>query len=320
MTKGSLNEDSSHIGNVDISVESEAESSDDPKQVNALCYYRLVPKSASPLSLSLEGEESAQSSHYMICLLASTDALLDLFRPDLDAFCCQLVVQLNSFDTDCIEKEAQRLLCNWYQTTATYLCSCLAKFNSNIKFIIYASVMNAKVEVRGADDELCTQVERFVKCCSLSEMLNSSEMSGSGSGDILLVDTKVMAESTSHTSPLIIEFKDGAFTFSNHACTKYCEDWAMALTQGDMNNPAYLKQVIDNYKLKAIQDLNTLKRHVRQAEASHYSLFKCLTYLQSCGNEAVLMRLAQNELQSSSESSSVLSVLNEYIQENSHQI
>jgi hypothetical protein len=105
MTKSSLTEKSSHIGNIDIRLDqlmhsmsstlnllfrmemSEGGQSSDesqespPEEVNVLCYYQLLPKSASSdiLSLSLEGNDTAQSSHYMICLLASADALLDLY-------------------------------------------------------------------------------------------------------------------------------------------------------------------------------------------------------------------------------------------------
>ncbi len=33
-------------------------------------------------------------------------------------------------------------------------------------------------------------------------------------------------------------------------CSVFCEDWARALVKGEKYNPVFLRQVIENYKLK----------------------------------------------------------------------
>lgn len=54
------------------------------------------------------------------------------------------------------------------------------------------------------------------------------------------------------------------------------DDWAAAMLK-DTSNPAFLRQIIEDFKLKTIQDLNTLKRLVRQAETDHYALYRYIS-------------------------------------------
>ena len=54
---------------------------------------------------------------------------------------------------------------------------------------------------------------------------------------------------------------------------------------GDPKNPEYLRQVIEDCKLRTIQDLNNLKRLVRQAESDHYALYR---YVLGCVSQVWL--------------------------------
>lgn len=67
--------------------------------------------------------------------------------------------------------------------------------------------------------------------------------------------------------------------------------------------------------MQAIQDMNNLKRFIRQAEMSHYALFRCCLFLQSCGNGDVLLQNARAEHSSFPEACGIINVLEEFLSE-----
>lgn len=66
---------------------------------------------------------------------------------------------------------------------------------------------------------------------------------------------------------------------------------------------------------QAIQDINNLKRFIRQAEMSHYALFKCYLFLKNCGSGDVLLKMVKVEHADMPEAKSVISVLEEFMRE-----
>ncbi len=68
------------------------------------------------------------------------------------------------------------------------------------------------------------------------------------------------------------------------------------------------------FSMQAIQDMNNLKRLIRQAEMSHYALFRCCLFLQSCGNGDVLLQNARAEHSTLPEACSIINVLEEHAQ------
>ncbi|XP_065903069.1 protein Njmu-R1-like [Dysidea avara] len=119
----------------------------------------------------------------------------------------------------------------------------------------------------------------------------------------------------------VIEVTAEGCTFSDFEHSKFCSDWAQVLlSQGATNtDPFFLKQAIENFKLKIIQDINAFKRLIQKAEADYYSLYKSYLFLCVCGNGQLLIDCAINEANSltdSSSSLSVLKVLQEYTKRN----
>ena len=51
---------------------------------------------------------------------------------------------------------------------------------------------------------------------------------------------------------------NGPDYFSSIDCSVFCEDWARALVKGEKENPVFLRQVIENYKLKVHCDERTV--------------------------------------------------------------
>uniref|UniRef100_A0A8C4T1I3 Uncharacterized protein n=1 Tax=Erpetoichthys calabaricus TaxID=27687 RepID=A0A8C4T1I3_ERPCA len=103
---------------------------------------------------------------------------------------------------------------------------------------------------------------------------------------------------------------------TNLISNRFCEEWSQAfLNSAEGGNAFLLRQILENFKLKAIQDLNNLKRLVRQAETSHYALYRCYTFLQNCGNGDVLLQNVKVEYAEMPEAGSIVQVLEEFSQE-----
>lgn len=79
----------------------------------------------------------------------------------------------------------------------------------------------------------------------------------------------------------------------------------------------FVKPTTLSLPLQAIQDMNSLKRFVRQAEMSHYALFRCCQFLQGCGNGDVLLQNARAEHSDLPEACSIITVLEEFLREQS---
>lgn len=87
------------------------------------------------------------------------------------------------------------------------------------------------------------------------------------------------------------------------------------LNGAEGGNPFLFRQVLENFKLKAIQDTNNLKRFIRQAEMNHYALFKCYTFLKNCGSGDILLKIVKVEHEEMPEAKNVVAVLEEFMKE-----
>ncbi|XP_012503687.1 PREDICTED: protein Njmu-R1 [Propithecus coquereli] len=97
---------------------------------------------------------------------------------------------------------------------------------------------------------------------------------------------------------------------------RFCEDWMQAFLNGaEGGNPFLFRQVLENFKLKAIQDTNNLKRFIRQAEMNHYALFKCYMFLKNCGSGDILLKIVKVEHEEMPEAKNVVAVLEEFMKE-----
>lgn len=68
---------------------------------------------------------------------------------------------------------------------------------------------------------------------------------------------------------------------------------------------------------QAIQDINNLKRFIRQAEMNHYALFKCYLFLKNCGSGDILLKIVKVEHAEMPEARNVVTVLEEFMRETS---
>uniref|UniRef100_U3JHZ1 Chromosome 17 open reading frame 75 n=1 Tax=Ficedula albicollis TaxID=59894 RepID=U3JHZ1_FICAL len=102
----------------------------------------------------------------------------------------------------------------------------------------------------------------------------------------------------------------------NAGSNRFCEDWIQAFVNGaEGGNPFLFRQILENFKLKAIQDINNLKRFIRQAEMNHYALFKCYLFLKNCGSGDILLKIVKVEHAEMPEARNVVTVLEEFMRE-----
>uniref|UniRef100_A0A8B9PCE9 Chromosome 17 open reading frame 75 n=1 Tax=Apteryx owenii TaxID=8824 RepID=A0A8B9PCE9_APTOW len=104
--------------------------------------------------------------------------------------------------------------------------------------------------------------------------------------------------------------------FHNAGSNRFCEDWMHAFINGaEGGNPFLFRQILENFKLKAIQDINNLKRFIRQAEMNHYALFKCYMFLKNSGSGDILLKIVKVEHAEMPEAKNVVAVLEEFMRE-----
>uniref|UniRef100_A0A8D2KW88 Chromosome 17 open reading frame 75 n=1 Tax=Varanus komodoensis TaxID=61221 RepID=A0A8D2KW88_VARKO len=114
--------------------------------------------------------------------------------------------------------------------------------------------------------------------------------------------------------PVVIDFSGAQPHFHNAGSNRFCEDWMQAFLNGsEGGNPFIFRQILENFKLKAIQDINNLKRFIRQAEMNHYALFKCYLFLKNCGSGDVLLKIVKVEHAEMQEAKNVINVLEEFM-------
>lgn len=179
---------------------------------------------------------------------------------------------------------------------------------SNISFLLHAALSHTHVEVIHTDERTKADVSRFIKAASLQGLSQQDTTAASL--------CKAMSEDTQFD--VTIDCSTSPPTFTNTVSNRFCDDWIQAfLNAAERCNPFLLRQILENFKLKAIQDMNSLKRFVRQAEMSHYALFRCCQFLQGCGNGDVLLQNARAEHSELPEACSIITVLEEFLQEQS---
>ncbi|KAI2666361.1 Protein Njmu-R1 [Labeo rohita] len=205
-----------------------------------------------------------------------------------------------------LETEVRPYLNRWYEESVMHIHRVVQLLQANVGYLLHAALSHKLVEVTGADEKTKADVARFIKAASLQGLVQEDTTTASL--------CKAISED-SHTS-LIIDCSTSPPTVTNEVSNRFCDDWIQAfLNAAERFNPFLLRQILENFKLKAIQDMNNLKRFIRQAEMSHYALFRCCLFLQSCGNGDVLLQNARAEHSSLPEACGIINVLEEFLGE-----
>uniref|UniRef100_UPI00358F521E protein Njmu-R1 n=1 Tax=Myxine glutinosa TaxID=7769 RepID=UPI00358F521E len=243
------------------------------------------------------------SKGYVVCFLGQTEKTLELFRQELDKYSKGVWAYLNK-EADSPSGELVTYLESWLPDAIFYLQRVVEAVREDSAFLLHAAMTGAAVQVTGAHDKLDTDIIRFVQTSTLE-----------GVGGERLVATALKRQA------IVVDCSEEKPHFQHAGVNKFCEAWAEALVRGlDTGSLFVLRQILENFKLKAIQDINTFQRLLRRAESDHYALYRCLRFLRSCGNGAALLLVPSGGSSGSEETRLVLQVLEEFAQENGEEL
>ncbi|XP_037648755.1 protein Njmu-R1 isoform X1 [Sebastes umbrosus] len=292
LSKGALLGGMGNIATVELSI---------PEQAVG-CYCCLLEQERSP------EQPDADGNGHVICFMGGSEKGLNLFRLELDKYVQGLHSSLQTPELQNLETEVRPYLSRWYEESVMHIYRVVQLVQRDISFLLHAALSHTHVEVNNSDERTKADVSRFIKAASLLGLSQQDTTTASL--------CKAISEDT--LSDLVIDCSASPPTLSNTVSNRFCDDWIQAfLNAAERCNPFLLRQILENFKLKAIQDMNSLKRFVRQAEMSHYALFRCCQFLQGCGNGDVLLQNAKSEHSDLPEACSIISVLEEFIKEQS---
>ncbi|KAJ8254424.1 hypothetical protein COCON_G00210360 [Conger conger] len=281
LSKGALLGGMGNIATVELSV---------PEQAVG-CYCCLLEQERSP-----DQPEGEGNGDYVVCFLGGLE--LDKYVQGLQS---SLTPELPNLET-----EIRPYLSRWYEESVLHIYRVVQLVQGNISYLLHAALSHTHVEVTEAEERTKADVARFIKAASLQGLVQEETPSASL--------CKAMSEES--LSDLLMDCSSTPPTFSNTVSNRFCDDWVQAfLNAAESCNPFLLRQILENFKLKAIQDMNSLKRFIRQAEMSHYALFRCSRFLQACGNGGVLLQNARAEHSGLVEACGIIRVLEEFLSE-----
>ncbi|KAA0705807.1 Protein Njmu-R1 [Triplophysa tibetana] len=292
LSKGALLGGMGNIATVNLSLSEQAVG----------CYCCLLEQEKSPQQPETDG------NGWVVLCAGSTEHMLNRhshrpLRVNVHQFNAQLtlITRMGSLET-----VVRPYLSCWYEEAVMHIHRVVQLLQPNVGYLLHAALSHKLVEVTGADERTKGDVARFIKAASLQGLVHEDTTTSSL--------CKAMSEE-SHTN-LIIDFSTTPPTLTDAVSNRFCDDWIQAfLNAADRFNPFLLRQILENFKLKAIQDMNNLKRFIRQAEMSHYALFRCCLFLQNCGNGDVLLQNARAEHSSFPEACGIINVLEEFLSE-----
>ncbi|XP_008009178.1 protein Njmu-R1 isoform X2 [Chlorocebus sabaeus] len=174
-----------------------------------------------------------------------------------------------------------------------------------LTFLLHAALSYTPVEVKESDEKTKRDINRFLSVASLQGLIHEGTMT-----------SLCMAMTEEQHKSVVIDCSSSQPQFCNAGSNRFCEDWMQAFLNGaEGGNPFLFRQVLENFKLKAIQDTNNLKRFIRQAEMNHYALFKCYMFLKNCGSGDILLKIVKVEHEEMPEAKNVVAVLEEFMKE-----
>ncbi|KAK3612235.1 hypothetical protein CHS0354_039516 [Potamilus streckersoni] len=281
------------------------------------CYHRVIETDRDSPDGDVPSADKKKDK-FIVCFLANQDRLLDLFLVDLDRFALGVIkdLQQKKFHADDATK---RSIQQWYTVSVEYVSRCISLLKNNVKFLIHAALLDAKLSCRGCTNEQENDIIRLFQSCNLSGILTQVKPvkqqhdNGSLSGSIdMLVDVGAGDNQSDMQNIVMVNITDNGVNFVPAGCTRFCEEWSKTLNKPEFQqNSVKLKQVIEAIKLKFIQTVNILKRLLREAENDFYALYRAYIFLRDSGNSNILLHYAN--LETSPNVASVVSVIDEFI-------
>ncbi|XP_060071451.1 protein Njmu-R1-like isoform X2 [Ylistrum balloti] len=291
--------------------------SDDDVKTSYSCYYCMLENiDENPLMVNDDRTPDPQQRKYIICFMALQKNSLDYFQQELDIYSKGVVKYLDQQLTN-IDTSVQAYLANWCEVTMDYTCRCMKILKQSSKYILYGALVDAKFQFEGMTEQQKEDLQRFLNACNLSEILKQTdqekrEASPASTGSLdLLVDLGEYHATPQQTLTLVLA--EDVVNCSPEVCTAFCKDWGKVLNKTDPNRASQIRHVLEAFKIKYIQSINTLKRLLIQAEADYYALYKSYVFIKNSGNSEILLNYGH--LDSIPEVQDVVKSLKEFITE-----
>uniref|UniRef100_A0A8C8RD18 Chromosome 17 open reading frame 75 n=1 Tax=Pelusios castaneus TaxID=367368 RepID=A0A8C8RD18_9SAUR len=287
LIKGALFEGMGNVASVELSI----------PEYRVGCYYCLLQQE-KPLETATM-ESNISPPEYVICFLGGSDKGLELY-PFLKRSLFGCRERQSNLET-CIKP----YLRSWFEDAVCPIQRVVQLFQKKLTFLLHAALSYTPVEVKNSDERTKKDINRFLSAASLQGLIQEDTMT-----------CLCIAMTEEQHKSVVIDCGGPQPQFHNAGSNKFCEDWMQAFLNGaEGGNPFLFWQILENFKLKAIQDTNNLKRFIRQAEMNHYALFKCYVFLKNCGSGDVLLKIVKVENAEMPEANNVITVLEEFMRE-----
>ncbi|KAG8129350.1 putative Protein Njmu-R1-like protein [Naja naja] len=224
---------------------------------------------------------------------------------ELDGYIQDMKTYLDSKQSN-LETCIQPRLRTWFEDLVCPIQRVVKFFQEKLAFVLHAALSCTPVEVNGSEERTEKDINRFLRAASLQDLVRES----------MTTSLCTAAATEDQCKSVVIDLNGPQLCFHGAGTNRFCEDWTQAfLNVSEGGNPFLFRQMLENFKLKAIQDINNLKRFIRQAEMSHYALFKCYLFLKNSGSGDVLLKIVKVEYAEVQEARNVISVLEEFMRD-----
>ncbi|KFP83460.1 Protein Njmu-R1, partial [Acanthisitta chloris] len=296
LTKGALFEGMGNVASVGLSI----------PECKVGCYYCRFQQENLLEMATLESDINAPE--YVVCFLGGSEKGLehDTFRLELDKYIQSLKTSLD-LEQKNLESCVGPYLRSWFENAICPVQRVVQLFQDKLASLLHAALSYTPVEVKNADERTEKDISRFLAAASLQGLVQEGTMT-----------SLCIAMTEEQHKSMVIDCSGPQPQLHNAGSNRFCEDWMQAFGNGaEAGNPFLSRQILENFKLKAIQDINNLKRFIRQAEMNHYALFKCYLFLKNCGSGDILLKIVKVEHAEMPEARNVVTVLEEFMRETS---
>jgi len=342
MLKGTVYSGAGQIAKLALQEQNENGSSN-----SNLCYYCLVRNddSSIPPGATYQSDSEGNptdyyfSQEYVICFMAAIpnndEEGFDLFRPDMDDYCKIIAQALFTSDREggsVVEDEGLRsLLENWYSANLDYVTRGIGYFERLLDSLLYFILEARAINVVG-DSKIALDAIKLFKATNILQVSNLRKplYCYYQSADQIPEEELQPFE----PKPILLTVRPNSVSLSQTVSNPLCQEWGNKLLEIyeeykrtnkgkiEIFSPSIeLRKTIELYKMKAMHEVNTLKKQVRKAEVDHYSLYGCFQFLQGNANKDILLNVLRHDfvmLDDATEATEVLDVISYFILEISH--
>ena len=264
-------------------------------------YFRIINSNGGIIEVDTSTEtatdESPEVVQFVVCFIVAVSCGLELFQEELDSYC----TELSPFLDKCMEStdisDYLKFIEKWYEHNICFVQRCLDYFSCQLAVLMCVGFCGDSIVIgQNAPAECRTDIQRFLACCALSPLfMDSSTELVKSCGSSSMQDIV----SLSHGETVHITYEDdgdedeGIFLIQATKTTTFCQECVEHLQNAKTPNPLRMREVLENYKLRSIQHMNSFMRLVKEAEMNYYSLYKTFVFLVTCGNGLVLLHNAK---------------------------